>query len=80
MKYFEVRQEYVEGTRYSALVAMDGEPLELPQAVEESVMSEIVYVVDEYAENGMVENVREYKTIEEVIEDHQPDLWQNNNW
>lgn len=80
MKYFTVRRSQIVGDIVEGNVGIDGEFLELPETIEQNETKDLEFVVYEYEEDGMEIDTKYYDNIDAIVEEHQPDMWQNNEW
>lgn len=94
IRYFEVRKEVLSGTTRQYNVCIDGTHAGTSESEGEEREITLGFSVWEYDEQGMTENVEFYpvntnmgdftndedKVLEQIISDHQPTEWQNNEW
>lgn len=73
MKYFEVWAETSQRVYSDGTVEIDGE------VAQDNIRK---YFVDEYDDNNMYAETKEYKVedFNKIEQEHQPPEWQNNMW
>lgn len=94
IRYFEVRKEVLTGKTEQYNVLIDGSPAGTSDSEGEAREITTGFIVYEYGEDGSTENVRFYpvqtntenytnneeEVLAQIIADHQPTEWQNNEW
>lgn len=92
MKYFDVYKLEIKGQKQETLVSRDGAEDGNTHVEDDQVTYLIGYVVYEFEEDGTPINRKTYyvdrgtigndpdSVLDKIAEDHQPDMWQCNNW
>ncbi len=93
MKYFEVYKDEIVGRHRETLICSDGTEEDGTAIKGDRETTYLVaYIVYEYEENGVEIDRKVYyidrgskgndpdSVLDRIKEDHQPDMWQCNNW
>lgn len=91
-KYFEVEEGRIKAKIETHYVASDGSWCSGGEVLEDEAEILLWYRVLEYNADGTSHNVVYYnvcddgensnadEVLKQIYEDHQPDMWQNNDW